>query len=34
LFPRQRKIAGAIVEQNKIVARSIHFRETQHASFG
>ena len=31
LFAGQREIAGAIVEQDEIVARAIHFRETQHA---
>ena len=34
LLAREREIARTIVEQDKIVARAIHFRETQHASFG
>jgi hypothetical protein len=27
----EREVAGAIVEQDKVVARPVHFRETQHA---
>ena len=34
LLARQREVARAIVEQDEIVARAVHFRETQHANFG
>ena len=31
LIGREMQIAGAIIDQDEIVARAVHFRETQHA---